>query len=225
MLRRARWWLADYVYAGYWQLRGFFDRTAAADFAEGSRAPILILPGVYESWRFMRPLISVLHERGHPVHVVPALGYHRRPIAESAATAANVLEELDLERVIIVAHSKGGLSGKAVMLSRSGARVHGMVAVATPFAGSAYARLLLLPTLRAFSPSHPSIIKMAGQRDVNARIVSVYPAFDPHIPEGSELPGAKNVRLATGGHFRVLAHARVIAEVVTMAEGDDPRSS
>jgi hypothetical protein len=45
----------------------------------------------------------------------------------------------------------------------------------------------------------------------------VYAGFDPHIPEGSELPGAKNVRLETGGHFRVLAHPQVFAELRTLA--------
>lgn len=47
----------------------------------------------------------------------------------------------------------------------------------------------------------------------------MYGRFDPHIPEGSDLPGAaKNVRLDTGGHFRVLAHPRVIAELIGLSE-------
>lgn len=32
------------------------------------------------------------------------------------------------------------------------------------------------------------------------------------------LPGAKNVELDTGGHFRILAHPRVMAEVAALAE-------
>jgi hypothetical protein len=73
-------------------------------------------------------------------------------------------------------------------------------------------------TLRAFSPDDPSILSLAELRDVNARIVSIYASFDPHIPEGSELIGAKNVRLETGGHFRVLAHPRVLGELAALAE-------
>jgi hypothetical protein len=46
----------------------------------------------------------------------------------------------------------------------------------------------------------------------------VYGRFDPHIPEGSELVGAKNVRLETGGHFRILAHPRVLAELAVLAD-------
>ncbi len=60
-------------------------------------------------------------------------------------------------------------------------------------------------------------MSLARQIAVNKRIVSVFGEFDPHIPEGSELPGAKNVRLDTGGHFRILAHPRVLAELAVLA--------
>lgn len=94
-----------------------------------------------------------------------------------------------------------------------------MLAVATPFGGSTYGRIMVLPSLRVFSPRSATIRVLAKALDVNARIVSVYGRFDPHIPEGSELAGArKNVRLDTGGHFRVLADPRVIAELAALAE-------
>ena len=77
----------------------------------------------------------------------------------------------------------------------------------------------LKPSLRIFSPRSATIVALSREHEVNARIVSVYGQFDPHIPEGSELPGAaKNVRLDTGGHFRVLAHPRVIAELIGLSE-------
>lgn len=73
-------------------------------------------------------------------------------------------------------------------------------------------------TLRAFSPDDPSIVGLTRHLEVNARIVSIYAEFDPHIPDGSKLAGAKNVRLDTGGHFRILAHPRVLAELAVLAE-------
>lgn len=73
------------------------------------------------------------------------------------------------------------------------------------------------PSLRAFRSGDATMRALAAAAEVNVRIVSVYADFDPHIPEGSELAGARNVRLDTGGHFRVLADPRVIAEVVRAA--------
>ncbi len=217
-LRRLAWWAADYAYALRWQLAAAFDRTDPQRYASGPLAPVVVLPGVYETWRFLHPLVRALHERGHPVHVVTALQGNRAPVRDGAALVASELERLDLQHAVIAAHSKGGLIGKQVMLSPAGRRVRGMVAVATPFGGSRYGRFMPGATLRAFSPRDATILALTGSADVNARIVSVYPAFDPHIPEGSELAGAKNVPLATGGHFRVLADPRVIAEVASLAE-------
>lgn len=212
------WWLADYAYAGYWQVRATFGRSDPASFSAGTAAHIVVLPGVYETWRFMQPLIAALHARGHPVHVVDVLRRNQRPVAEMAEQVADFLQENDLTDVILVAHSKGGLAGKLVMTGPAGARVRSMLAIATPFGGSRYARRIPVRTLRAFSPEDPSIVGLARQLEVNARIVSIYADFDPHIPEGSELAGAKNVRLDTGGHFRVLAHPRVLAELAVLAE-------
>lgn len=199
-------------------MRAFFSRTDPADFATGHRTPLVVLPGIYETWRFMQPLITELHERGHPVHVVTALGRNRWPVPRSARHVAAYLSDRGLTDVVIVAHSKGGLVGKQVMTdAAASARVRGMVAVASPFAGSVYGRLMVLPALRAFSPRAPVIRALGRESAPNERIVSVYGQFDPHIPGGSELAGARNVRLDTGGHFRILAHPRVVAEVERVA--------
>lgn len=218
MLRKAGWWAADYLYAGYWQVRAMFDRTDPASFSSGTGAHIVVLPGVYETWKFMQPLVTALHERGHPVHIVDTLHRNQRPVVDMARRVEEYLDHRDLTDVILVAHSKGGLAGKVVMTGGAQTRVRSMLAIATPFGGSRYARLMLSRTLREFSPDDPSIVSLAQQLTVNERIVSIYAGFDPHIPEGSELAGARNVRLDTGGHFRILAHPRVLAELAVLAE-------
>ncbi|MFK3679154.1 esterase/lipase family protein [Microbacterium sp. NPDC090218] len=218
MLRKAGWWLADYAYAGYWQLRATFDRTDPASFSTGTAARIVVLPGVYETWKFLQPLVAAMHERGHSVHVVETLHRNRRPVVDMAQSVADFLDTHDLTDVILVAHSKGGLAGKLVMTGPAAARVRSMLAIATPFGGSRYARLMLTRTLREFAPEDPAIVSLTRQLSVNERIVSIYADFDPHIPEGSELAGAKNVRLDTGGHFRILANPRVLAELAVLAE-------
>jgi len=219
ILRRAAWWARDYMYAGAWQTRAFFDRSDPHGFSSGVLTPILVLPGVYETWRFLQPLVAELHRRGHPVHVVDSLRRNRRPFGDEAVEVLAHIDRLGLRDIVLVAHSKGGLVGKQTMVLDQEDRIRGMVAVATPFGGSRYADFMLLPTLRAFSPRHRAIMDLAAHADANARIVSVFGEFDPHIPAGSELPGARNVRLDTGGHFRILAHPRVIAEVVALADG------
>jgi pimeloyl-ACP methyl ester carboxylesterase len=219
-LRTLGWWAADYAYAVVWQVRGLFDRAAPQDFGSGPLTPVVVIPGIWESWKFLQPLITAMHDRGHPVHVVTGLRFNNRPVVDAAAQVAAYLDAVGLTDTVVVAHSKGGLIGKYLMVGgSSAARIRGMVAVAAPFSGSLYARYLFVPSLRIFSPKDALVLSLAKEQSVNSRIVSVFGRFDPHIPGGSELVGAKNVRLDTGGHFRVLAHPRVMAEVALLAEG------
>ena len=225
-LIQARAWAADYAYVGYWQVHGFLFRRdplaylapagaaqapSAAEHA-GRRCPVILVPGVYENWQFLRPLAEALSAKGHPVHTVAPLGYNRGRIDRMALLVQQYLVEQDLTGAVVVAHSKGGLIGKQLMLlPEGGRRVERMVAINTPFSGSVYANFFVLPSIRAFSPRNKFLRRLQESRDVNARITSVYSRFDPHIPGGSRLPGARNIQLETMGHFRPIGDPRLLA--------------
>ncbi|NQX13294.1 alpha/beta hydrolase [Microbacteriaceae bacterium VKM Ac-2855] len=216
-MQKARWWAQDYAYALYWQARSV-GPTDATDFLAGSERPVVMIPGIWESWSFLRPLIEPLHAAGHPVHVLAELRRNGRPVVDTARHVAAYLAKNDLTDVVLVAHSKGGLIGKYLMADRDPqGRVDSMVAVATPFGGSRYAPFLVLKSLRAFSPRDATTLLMAKNHAVNTRITSIYASFDPHIPEGSLLPGARNVELPTGGHFRILADPTTLRHVLESA--------
>lgn len=220
-MRRLGWRLQDYAYVLVRQLAGLLARRAgppvavapsgAGDPGGAAPAPVVLVPGVYESWTFLRPLGAVLAAAGHPVHVLPALGYNRGPIPEAARALRDLVVAEDLTGVVVVAHSKGGLVGKLAMASEDpDGRLAGMVAIATPFAGSRYARWVPLRPVRAFVPTDATLVALAAERAVDARIASVYSRFDPHIPDCCALEGAEaNVELATPGHFRLLADPRL----------------
>jgi pimeloyl-ACP methyl ester carboxylesterase len=174
----------------------------------------VLLPGIFETWEFLGPVATALARAGHPIHAVAGLRHNARPVPESADVVIEHLDRTELTGVVLVAHSKGGLIGKRVMLSHAGERVLGMVAIATPFAGSRWARYMLSRTLRSFHPGDPVLLALAGELLVNDRITAVYPHFDPHIPESGQLPGARNVELPLSGHFRPLGHPLLVHTVV-----------
>ncbi len=206
-------WARDYAYAARRQAAGLLGRRDPARFrgpGEPGKVPVVLIPGVYESWTFMIPVARVLREHGHEVHVVEDLGFNTGTLEEMAALVDEHVRREGLERCVLVAHSKGGLIGKH-LLARHDERtaVQGLVAVNTPFSGSALARLLPLPTIRVFLPHSPELTALTTSREVDRYIVSVYGQFDPHIPGGSRLEGARNVRLPTRGHFLPLGDPRV----------------
>jgi triacylglycerol lipase len=213
-LARAWFWALDYLYVSWWTVHGIVRSTDSARFREGAGKPVLLLPGIWESWQLMRPVARRLHERGHPVHVVARLGRNSRAVGEGARIVEAYLDEHDLSDVIIVAHSKGGLIGKFLMMDADGTqRIDRMIAITSPFSGSSLARYTVLPSLRSFAPTDPTIRMLVAEQFVNARITSVFGSFDPHIPDGSELPGATNIQLPVAGHFRILGDHRLLDTV------------
>ena len=207
-------WL-DYWLAGWWGIRAWFTRRPPARWSEGSRDPVVLLPGVYEQWSYLLRVGARLHDDGHPVHVVPALRRNVAPIPRSAAIVRERLEQLDLRGVALVAHSKGGLIGKHVLaFDDPDARVRCLVAIATPFSGSVMADYMVVPALRAFRRTDPVIVALTGQTGPDARITAIAAEFDAHIPAGATLPGGSNVSVPVVGHFRMLQHPAVIDAVV-----------
>lgn len=235
-VRRTWSWLLDYAYVGFWQVHGILVRSDASAYLRGVRPdarPVLLIPGVYERWPFMRPVAERAHQLGHPVHVVEALGYNRGSVIRMASLVSDYLTEQDLTDVLIVAHSKGGLIGKYLLANSGGAapvsearesapRVSAMLAINTPFSGSIYANFFLLPSIRAFSPRNKMLRALTENNAVNSKITSVYSSWDPHIPGGSELPGAHNVQLCGLGHFRVVADAELLDLVESVLRRPEP---
>ena len=211
-LRRLGWRAQDYAYVLARQAVAPRLRRAGPPVAAArqERAPVVLVPGVYESWTFLRPLGAVLAAAGHRVHVLATLGYNRGPIPDAARALRDLVVAEGLAGAVVVAHSKGGLIGKLAMTQDVDGRIAGMVAIATPFAGSRYARWVPLRAVRAFVSTDAALLALAAERAVNARIASVYSRFDPHIPDCCALVGAAaNVEVATPGHFRLLADPRL----------------
>lgn len=204
LARRGISWGADYAFALQSIRRGLLRRDLPAEFAEGSLRPVLLLPGVLEDWTMMRPVAERLSAAGHPIHVLPELKRNTMGVTEGASLGTAFLRAQGLTDVALVAHSKGGLIGKRMLIDDTDAAITRLIAIATPFAGSSLASLVPTRTIAAFRTDDPTILELARETSFNDRIVSIYPSFDPHIPGGSELAGATNVPVDAMGHFRVL---------------------
>ena len=207
--------MLDYLYVSYWQVYGFFIRsspriyTAQSTDSHSKKAPVVLIPGIYENWRFMKPIADMLHSKGHPIHVVSSLGYNVGEVEKMAAIVEAYIAGSELKDAIIVAHSKGGLIGKYLLANYPDTHIRGMIALNSPFAGSRYASLIPLKSVRIFLPSSPVLALLASNTLINTKIVSIFGIFDPHIPEGSFLEGAKNIQLKTRGHFKIMRDPKV----------------
>src|SRR5947209_5310544 len=91
---RHLWWRArDYASVLRWQLAGTAGSNAFRAPAGPVGPPVVLVPGVWEPWQFLRPVAARLFAHGVRVHAIPALGYNRRPVAEAADVLAAYLAE------------------------------------------------------------------------------------------------------------------------------------
>lgn len=217
----------DFMHAGRAQaistrlrLRGGVGYTLGA--ADCSPIPVVLLPGILERSTYMAAIGEFLAALGHPVHIIDALGWNLSGIEESVERCLQALRDEDVHGAVLVAHSKGGLIGKALLLDpRLGDAAIGLVAVATPFGGSTFGgplqRLPLVESspLGLFLPSSVDLERLSRDDHVNRSIVSLAPTWDQMIPGGSELQGATNVTVAGRGHFRPVDDPAVWEQVHT----------
>ena len=222
-LRQKVWgWVLDYWYLAYWMVRGIFARSTPVQLLHpptGPCPPVLLIPGVYENWRFMQPIAEDLYRSGHPVHVLDKLGYNVGAIPKMALVVSEYLERSDLHDVTVIGHSKGGLIGKFVLADLDPSRrIKHVIAINTPFSGSRYASLFLLRSVRMFAPSGAVIRQLTQNAMVNKNISSLYSIFDPHLPETSRLGGAENIVLPSIGHFRPIGDAETLSIIRTIVK-------
>jgi triacylglycerol lipase len=213
--------LADVAFTTGWHARELRIRMRGREVHPILRpdSPVLLIPGVYEGPRFLDPLASVIRTTARPVHTLPELARNTGTILETATIARDHIRDFDLRDISIVSHSMGGLVGKLLMVwPETADRIRDMIAIAAPFAGSRYAPFTPRKELRQFAPREAIFAELAASEEVNGRIVSAFGRIDPQIPDVGVLPGARNVRLRTSGHFRVLADRglhRLLIEVLS----------
>jgi triacylglycerol lipase len=213
-------WLVDYGYALRGTLVSMVHRTPPHDYL-GHRVvgkdPVVLIPGILNQWGFMKNLGDKISLAGHPVYVLPELGYNTASIAKSAGIIRSLIEKEDLTGVVLVAHSKGGLIGKYVLSHlNADSRVLGVIAVATPFSGSALANVIPHDSFKELRSGSEVIEGLEAHQAENARIISIIPEYDNHIwaDEGSFLDGAlENVQVPVKGHHKVL-FSRIVIEAV-----------
>ncbi|MEY4731495.1 MAG: hypothetical protein RL681_441 [Candidatus Parcubacteria bacterium] len=227
MMRRIGHWVRDYFYAGHRIVHAFIYRTPPQHYlgyVRVGKAPVIIIPGIYEKWNYLKPLADVISRKGHPVYVVPRLAHNTRAIPASADIVRKLISEKDLKNVVLLAHSKGGIIGKYLLaFLNSDHRVRRLIAIASPFGGSFLAHIPL-KGLGELRPGSEVLTRLDGRKDVNRDITSLFGAFDNHIWPASScrLEGAENIQVDAHGHHAILASPKTSEIVLRTIERISP---
>lgn len=220
MIKKLGHWIHDYLHALHKQSYAFLYRKPPRhylDYRVRDKCPIILIPGIYEKWHFLKAIADPLSRKGHPVYALEYLGYNTKTISHSAELVRELINAEKLENVVIIAHSKGGLIGKHLLaFDNADGKVKKLIAIATPFGGSHIVKLIPHKPAKELHPASEIIQTLKGRRDVNKKIVSVFGVFDNHVWPGSScvLDGAKNIEVPIYGHHKIL-FSKKVKEIVS----------
>lgn len=215
MFKKLGHWAVDYLRMIHTQSQAFYVLRPPAHYlghVVRDKCPIVLIPGLHEKWHFFSAIVDPLSRLGHPIYILPRLGYHTMFTPHSARLVRELIEEKNLRDAVLIAHSKGGLVGKYLLAHHNqDHRVKKLIAIAAPFAGSAIVTYSLLKSAREFSPASELVQKLSQEKSVNAQIVSIFGTFDNHVwPVSScRLDGAKNIEVEVNGHHKILFNKQV----------------
>jgi triacylglycerol lipase len=178
------------------------------------KTPVILLPGITSKWLHMRSLGDPISLAGHPVYVISELKDNMYNVPVLAGMVRDFILERELENILLVGHSKGGLVGKYCMVHENPHEaVVGMVAIAAPFSGSFLSHAMPHPAYSEMKVDSELILGLQQHTEINRRIISIFPEHDTHVwaEKGSFLENAlENLALPLAGHDWVLSHDDVI---------------
>lgn len=186
--------------------------------------PVLLVPGYVCNRGLWWALARALRARGEdcwPVTLEPVYG----PIGDLAAPLATaidaVLSETGCPRVVIVAHSMGGLAARAYLRDYGARKVARLITLGSPHQGSAHAWLGAGLNAREMEPGSAWLAALAAAEGGGFPVpfTSIFSYHDNFVaPQtSSRHPAARNVALTGVGHLSLVfsprVHALVAAEM------------
>lgn len=202
-----------------------------------SGRPIVLVHGIGDNRSAFSILRRTLRRRGYgritTVNYSPFTSDIRKAAADLARQVERVCAQTGYEQVFLVGHSLGGIIARYYVQCRDGdQRVHTLITLGSPHAGTRLARLAPLPVCQQLRPNSDLMRELAQPADCSTRFVAIYSDRDevvlPNRSARLEHPDLAVTRVAVHGvgHLALLVNSVVIHAIATalareMAD-DDP---
>jgi triacylglycerol esterase/lipase EstA (alpha/beta hydrolase family) len=198
--------------------------------AAPARLPLLLVHGVAVNDGVWFALRRDLARRGlGPVYTInygPPLASIEHFATQLASRIDTIRAATGAQRVVLIAHSMGGLVSRAYLRRFGAARIAQLVTIGTPHHGSTLAWTFAGRCLAQMRPGSRWLVEinLAESEPPPVPITSIWSRHDSMVaPQSSaELASAMNIALAGIGHNALLNHRGVMDEVTrALASGQE----
>jgi triacylglycerol esterase/lipase EstA (alpha/beta hydrolase family) len=212
------------------QTSWFMARPAARPtIHENSRsAPVLLLHGYGSNsgyWAHLIPLLDAAHISHAALELEPLLGAIDDYVPMVARAVDDLCTKSNVSRVIIVAHSMGGLVARAYLRAHGPAHLAHIFTLGSPHHGTSLANLgpgqnaaQMRRSKQNAVPESAWLQALSHGEDAQARalITSFYTHHDNIVaPQtSSHLPGSRNLEFGGIGHVAMGRNPRILARLM-----------
>ena len=191
--------------------------------------PVLLVHGYACNSGYWRSMSKALRHAGithYAVDMEPVLGSIDAYAALIHRAVESIRAETGMDKVVIVAHSMGGLAARAYLRDHGSAHVARVITLGTPHHGTALANFSIGINVRQMRWSRATsgeatsdwlrTLKQSENAATRALFVSIYSHHDNIISpqRSSHLPNAKNIELHGIGHVALALDPRVQSIVI-----------
>ncbi len=194
---------------------------------EAAGTPIIMVHGVIDNHSIFTVLRRSLSRRGFgrviSLNYSPLTDDIRRVSRRLAMLVESVCRETGYERVHIVGHSMGGVIARHYVQSMGGdARVHTLVTMGSPHAGTAYAKVFPHSLARQLRPNSEFVQELNKPAPgCRTRMIAIWSDLDQVIiPQRNARIvhpdlNSRNVFLRGVGHMSLPVNGRAVHEICT----------
>jgi len=180
--------------------------------------PLLLVHGYSCSrgvWWLLRRRLEAAGHIVATVSLAPPYTNIGKLVPELGQRIEAVCKATGADRVILVAHSMGGLVCRSYLARHGSDRVERLITISSPHSGSELARIGIGKNAREMEPGS-RWLKDLGQSGLPVPAVAIRTPHDNFVmpQDNQRLPGASDVELAGIGHLAVLFARRTASELI-----------
>ena len=180
--------------------------------------PLLLVHGYNCSrgvWWLLRRQLEAAGHTVATVSLAPPYTNIGKLVPQLAQRIENVCQATGADRVVLVAHSMGGLVCRSFLARHGSDRVERLITIASPHSGSELARIGIGKNAREMEPGS-LWLKDLAQADLPVPAVAIRTPHDNFVmpQDNQRLPGAIDVALEGIGHLAVLFTRRTTTELI-----------
>lgn len=180
--------------------------------------PLLLVHGYTCSrgvWWLLRRQLEAAGHTVATVSLAPPYTNIGKLVPQLAQRIENVCQATGADRVVLVAHSMGGLVCRSFLARHGSDRVERLITIASPHSGSELARIGIGKNAREMEPGS-LWLKDLAQAGLPVPAVAIRTPHDNFVmpQDNQRLPGAIDVALEGIGHLAVLFTRRTTAELI-----------